>query len=464
MDKIKGESSKASSSRTPEKVYRDLYVEAYWEIMRVAKCYYNWVRKLPELRDAEIYADRIEMSREDAVIPMPASALVSMMMNVKEWEKTFLPIVYGSSNFNTGNPLLSQRSRIKALEVVGVLTKFQIPTSFEPMWDFSCLRYLTEITQGVYAIIDVSRDLNNPIRKSGVIIRDKGQISEIIWIESVPESERRETIYSSIINLKLVFEPKHWINTLLWNLKRQCSGADRTLLEIADNMKLFYKECVAYEPDRNKFEVFNYGAAGEYRLMGIKRCIAQDKMDLLARICVTSFAINDLTPLQVFEILVKMNVQLLFSSLSGPEEPEQVLKLDSDDGSNSITLHRKLSTRDNFVYNLQEASRSDYCSFVISRPMTTREVQYYIVNKMRDPSKEELESTAVSGFAIMPKGTGGLNSSGCLVTYVMQLNPHPQISFSQTLKEVVNDLNKTGLKMGCSLFSCMPFLGFGESD
>ncbi|OMP08770.1 hypothetical protein COLO4_06149 [Corchorus olitorius] len=420
------ESSEASSSRTPKtgelvfsdlpkKVCGDLYVKAYWEIMRVAKYYYNWVRKLPELHDAHIYADRIEMSCEDAVIPMPASALVSMMMNV-------------------------------------VFTKFQLPTTFEPMWDFSCLRYLTEITQGVYAIIDVSSDLTNPIRKSGVIIRDKGQISEIIWLESVPVSSRRETIYSSIINSKLVFEPKHWISTLLWNLKRQCSAilnpkinvlpsADRTLLEIADNMKLFYKKCVSYEPDKNKFEVFNYG--GQYRLMRIKRCIGQDNMDLLARICVTSFAINDLTPLQVFEILVKLNVQLLFSSLPGEKSIEEVLKLDSDDGSNSITLHRKWSAREHFEYYLQEASRSDYCSFVISRPLTEEELLYYIVNRNGDPSNVKLESTAVSGFAIMPNGPGGLNSTGCLVTYVMQLNRHPQIHFFQTLKEVVNDLHKT---------------------
>ncbi|OMO58442.1 hypothetical protein COLO4_34643 [Corchorus olitorius] len=477
------ESSKASSSRTSKtgelvKVYGDLYVRAYWEIMTVAKYYYTWVHKLPELHDgdAPIYAaDQIEMSREDAVIPMPASDLVSMMMNVKEWEKTFMHIVYGSrANFNTGNVLSQVSRRMNTLEVVGVLTKFQLPTTFVPMRDFSCLRYLTKITEGVYAIIDVSIDLTNPIRKSGVIIRDKGQNSEIIWLESVPDmrSRRREiTIYASIINSKLVFEPKQWISTLLWDLKRQRSAiieakihvlpnVDGTLLEIADNMKLFFKQCVAYEADDKRFEVSrNVSRNGEFRIMGIKRWIALDNLDLLARICVTSFAIHDITPLKVFQILVKMNVQLLLSSLPGVDKScEQVLKFESEDGSNSITLHRKRSVRDNFEYYFQEASRSDYCSFVIARPMTNEEVEYFIVSKNGDPFNLKLESTAVSGFAIMPNGPGGLNSAGCLVTYVMQLNRLPQFHFSQALKQLVNDLNQTetGLNKERSLFSCMP--------
>ncbi|OMP01390.1 hypothetical protein COLO4_11899 [Corchorus olitorius] len=444
-----------SKTKTPNLAFpdlpdQDLLKRAYKVIMEVAMDKYNWLRDIPalrSLRDATDSQGGTDMSMATAVIPMPASDFISMMMNVTEWEKSFLHIIHGSAVVDTGNFLQFFQIEDPAIKnLVGVFTKLQLPTTLVPMWDFWFLRYLKKITQGIYVIIiDVSTNFFDTILKpnrrlSGVIIKDDGdQNSEIIWLDVMILNVPYETIYSPIVNSLKLFEAQRWISTLLSKLKRQSSAfselnidvhervklnqtlrfdhgaAGPNLLEIADAMKLFYKECIAEDPDKKMFEVY---ASGEdnVRLMGLKRCMAEENLDLA------------------------------FSSLHNSEEPEQLFKFATDDGSNSMTLHRK-KIGEGYKYYLQEASRDEYCSYVISRPMNQDEVDRYIISgpeSLMDMSKEKLQNTAVSGFAIMPDGPGGLKSDGSLVTYVMQLNRHPKIDFGQSINEVIDELYETG--------------------
>ncbi|OMP03206.1 hypothetical protein COLO4_10576 [Corchorus olitorius] len=501
--KVKGEGQASGSStsvqernfgksKTPnltETVYRQLYTRGYQEVMKVAMDEYTWLSELPVLHslreEATGFGSGIAMSTATATIPMPASDMVSMMMNVTEWEKSFSHIVYGSAVFGTGNALQFLQNEDAAIQnLVGVFTKVQLPTTFEPMWDFDFLRYLKEITPGLYAIVDVSINFfdftrESNARLSGLIIRENGHDKcEIIWVDTaiVSRPEERVTIYSSIINFGLPISAGHWTSTLLWKQKRQSSAfsklkisvhesAGPNLLEIAHEMKLFYKECVAQVPDNNMFEVYTTDE-DEVRLMGIKSCTPKGNLDLVTCMCITSIEIKDKAPLSVFNFLVKKNLQLLFSSLAGPGMPGQVLEFATDDGSNTITLHRKKIGRE-YIYYLQEASRGEYCSFVISRPLTEDEVNTFIINgaeSVRDLSKEKLRSAAVSGFAIMPNGLGP--ECGSLVTWVMQLNCDPITDFINSVNAVVNGIYETaeGVKVERSLFACIPFLRSEGND
>ncbi|OMP01391.1 hypothetical protein COLO4_11900 [Corchorus olitorius] len=418
----------------PEIMYQDLVKRAYKVVMTVAMDKYTWLRDIPALRsllhDASGSQEATDMSMATAVIPIPASDIISMMMNVTEWERSFLHIIHGSAVVDTVFSLPFFQNEDPAIKnLAGVFTKLQLPTTLVPMWDFWFLRYLKEITKGLYAIIDVSINFFDTLLKpnrrlSGVIIREDGQNSEIIWLDVMILIVPYETIYSPIFNSLKLFEAQRWISTLVSKLKRQSSTfselkidvherAGPNLLEIADAMKLFYKECIAEDPDKKIFE---------------------------------------------------------FSSLDNSEEPEQLLKFATDDGSNSITLHRK-KIGEGYKYYLQEASRDEYCSFVISRPMNQDEVDRYIISgpeSLMDMSKEKLKNTAVSGFAIMPDGSGELESGGSLVTYVMQLNRHPRIDFDQSINEVKDELYETGLKKEndleerrCVFNCCLPFFSYG---
>lgn len=179
------------------------------------------------------------------------------------------------------------------------------------------------------------------------------------------------------------------------------------MLNKADSMKLAFKECVAETP--NAFCL-------RRRATLCSRIFEEDGYFHLG---VRSFHIQA-TPLSVFQVLEARSLQLMHHFEQ--TQLEQLLKFATHDESNSRTLHR-ISERKEYL--LQEASREEYCSYVISAPMPHNEVDLLILDTSNENaeayeglSKGTVLDNGVCGFAVMPDGAG----DGSRVTILMRMH------------------------------------------
>ncbi|MBA0675363.1 hypothetical protein Goari_016911 [Gossypium aridum] len=317
---------------------------------------------------------------------------------------------------------------------------------------------------GIYIIVDVSSRYSDPFAKrnserrpSGVIIREHGpEDCEIIWIENVEVDETRENLYSTIIGSNLAYGAHRWVTTLLWNLKRDKSsfsdlkidvhpGAGSFLLALTQAMKRFFMECVSQHPDEAALTVITSGE-DPIRILHNKKLT-----EYISFVGVNSFRVQA-KPLSVFQFLMKKDLQLEFRVFGGSEtnevheEPELLFTFGTDDKSNIISLHKRV-TKEGIVYGLQEASMDEYCSFILSKTLTEDTVNAHIVcgNKsIYEDSKSRMANITPSGFAIMPDGPGGLHCDASLVTFLVQLYYDPlgnPVDVEFVRKDFLNDLN-----------------------
>jgi homeobox-leucine zipper protein len=98
------------------------------------------------------------------------------------------------------------------------------------------------------------------------------------------------------------------------------------------------------------------------------------------------------------------------------EESEELFTCATEDDSICITLRKKVVSQNHSTeYLLQEASEDELCHFIISSPMTKVAVDAALFSGIW-----KNDFLKPSGFAIMPDGSGGLQSDASLVTIAIQ--------------------------------------------
>ncbi|XVE77975.1 hypothetical protein DITRI_Ditri13aG0107100 [Diplodiscus trichospermus] len=456
---------------------------AYLEVVRKAKEACTWIRALPplgnlddivsEFRTPALHGKKLEFSVAMAVIPnISAMKMANMMLKVnKKWSKLLFPFVNYGEGYKPNRILQHLSNTDNAIRVVEqVYAELQLPTTFVPTRYFDFLRYGKETRDGAYIVVDISSRYfgdglvksNSEKRPSGVIIRECGpQECEIICIENVEVDETRENMYSSFINSNLAFCANRWISTLLWNLRRERSAfidvkmdvhkrAGSYLLALTRSMHHFFMECVSRHPDEVLLSVLTSGE-DQIRLLHNKTL-----EDCAGYVSLTSFRVQA-KPLSVFKFLMKKDLKLEFRSTANSEtdeEFEQLFQFTTDDKSNTISLHGK-NMEEETRYCLQEASRDEYCSFILSKLMTEDVVNLHIVSgekSIHKESEERICDITTTGFSIMPDGSGGMECNGSLVTFLMQLQYDPTKSpvmldtvrddFLGDLNDIIRELNE----------------------
>ncbi|XP_021281083.1 homeobox-leucine zipper protein PROTODERMAL FACTOR 2-like [Herrania umbratica] len=426
---------------------------AYQEVMRVAEEAGTWVRMKPalgslddivsEFQTPALPGKKLESSVATAVIPnVRASEMVTMLMNVnKNWSKSLFPIVNYGEEYTPRRILQHLRNTDTAIDgVVQVYAELQLPTTSVPTRYFDFFRYLKEIMKSIYIVVDISShylgdgsaNCNSRKRPSGVIIRERGPLDcEIIYVENVEVDEPRENMYSSKTSSNFALCANHWISTLLWKLRRDKStfidvkidlhySAGDYLLALTRSMKHFYMECFSEHPNEDLLSVLT-NAEDPIRLLHNKTL-----EEFIGYVGLNSFHIQA-KPLSVFHFLMKKDLQLQFRSTSNSdteEEPEELFKFITDDKSNTISLHRK-RVEEETRYCLQEATRDEYCSFILSKLINDDHVNFNIVSGVQSvyqKGDDRVLDTVTSGFAIMPDGPGGLQCDGSLITFLVQLH------------------------------------------
>ncbi|XWS36489.1 hypothetical protein CRYUN_Cryun20dG0089400 [Craigia yunnanensis] len=456
---------------------------AYLEVMRMAKEAGTWVLMEPalgnlddilsEFRTPALPGKKLEFSVATAVIPnISALGMVAMMMNVsRNWSKSLFPFVNYGEDYQPKRSLQNLSYTDTAINrVVQVYAELQLQTTFVPTRYFDFIRYGKEITKGIHIIVDISSSFfgnrsaksNSEKRPSGVIIREHGpRDCDIIWVENVEVNETGDNIYSSIINSNLAFCANRWISTLLSKLRRDRSTfidvkmdvharAGFFLLGLTHFMKHFFMECVSQHPDE---AVLSVSTSREDPIRILKNKTLEE---FVGYVGLTSFRVQA-KPLSVFQFLMKKDLQLVFhwsANSETDEELEQLFKFATDDKSNIISLHRK-KMEEETRYCLQEASRDEYCSFILSKVMTEDDVNLHIVSGVENihaQSEYRLCDITTSGFSIMPDGSGGLQCNGSLVTLLVQLHYDHTASpvmldsvredFLDDLNDIIRELNE----------------------
>ncbi|XAR61053.1 hypothetical protein NMG60_11034642 [Bertholletia excelsa] len=462
---------------------------AYMEIMTMAMEAQTWINAQPALGSIDDLlklflcespaGKRVECSIESAVVPIPPIILVSTLLQVETWSSIFCHIVHrGSSSLPTGvmGKLNNDDHAMQNLEVVNA--EFHLPTPFVQNRKSCFLRWQKEVIPNVWAILDLSCDYfpycpfdctlepNCWKKPSGVIIRPHGSHSEVIWIENIEvnEGQVQDNIFCAVMNSDLAFSAKRWVRTLLWQLKRHEIGIYNTrievgalvysgLLELTSEMKKVYLGCVNSDPDCRKWVILND--------QGVRILRAVDHGGMSNNyIAVTSFRVQADLP-TVFDFLVEKNVDIQWRTLLHNEGHEEIVGLSDFEETNCITLHRKMtefmdlrkqteygdmedvSDKEDAAmemedvtdteYLLQEASRDEFCSFIVSAPMTLLEGRSLIEGRPRNIS------LLPSGFAVMCDGS--MNSDASLVTIALQ----EQVDDMETeqIIEMMSDLVNT---------------------
>ncbi|XP_062149386.1 homeobox-leucine zipper protein HDG3-like isoform X2 [Alnus glutinosa] len=439
---------------------------AFKEVMAMALEANTWVVGTPALGSIEEFQQRfrsppapgmrVECSIETAILPIPPKNLHSVFMDADVWASTLSGIVHrGSIHSPTG--VLSQLidTDPTIIDIVVVNAEFQLPTPLVPIRKFCFLRCLREIVADVWVIVDVSNDYfdHEPSnstsevkcrrRPSGVIIRKHGNGSEVIWIENVEvyEHQVQETMYSEIVNSKLAFCAKRWVGTLLQMFKRNDSKffnvkmplgwrAHLYLLNLIKSMEKEYFDCISEAPNRRKWDILADEGIRVLRDVTINA----DTLDSNNYTALTSFHVQA-APLSVFQFLVKKYFKLQWPSLL--EESEELFTCVTEDDRHCITLLKK-----HHEYMLQDTLEDEFCHFVISSPMTQVAVDTAFCSGIwRDSLLKP------SGFAIMPDGSGGLESDASLVTIAVQqeldvLEAGPAIeAMSNIIRRIIGEIN-----------------------
>ncbi|KAE8686112.1 putative Protodermal factor 2 [Hibiscus syriacus] len=441
---------------------------AYLEVMTLALEAGTWVRAKPglgnlddllnEFRTPPLPGKKIEFSVATAVVPdIRASELVAIMMHVNtKWSRTLFPFVKHAYEDRVTGSIRNLSMTDASIEgVVQVHAEIQLPSTLVPTRYFEFLRYGKRIMDGIYVIVDVTSRYfidpcgfrNSEKRPSGVIIREHGPTEcEVIWIENVEVDVTTKNIYSTIINSKEAYGAQRSINTLLWNMKREKSSfADLKidvdpgviitgsfLLDFTRDMKRFFMECVSQYPDEVALRL---------------RTSDEDPIRILRN--ETQKEYLDFIGLNSFRVQAKPLLFHAFTESVTDEEPEQLFTFATDDRSNVISLHKRITEEETVLYGLQEASKDEYCSFILSKMISEEEVDFHIVG-----GHEHRTSISVtrSGFAILPDGPGGLHCDASLVTFLKELKydysgdgVHVETAkedFASDLEYIIEELNE----------------------
>ncbi|XP_044493553.1 homeobox-leucine zipper protein ROC2-like isoform X2 [Mangifera indica] len=419
---------------------------AYKELMTMAYEAKTWVVGTPAVGSVEDFLSifqssppsgmRAECSIESAFLPISPGNLITILMEPSQWPSLLPNIVLeGSSHAPTGVFQWLDDDNSRTFYAM-VDAEFQLPTPFVPTRKFRFLRCLKMIPPGVWVIVDLSEDyfihtpystMKNRRRPSGIIIRTHGDSCEVIWIESVEVDAclDQNNIFLSMVNSNLAFCAKRWVSTFLQRLKRSVSSftnlkipvdhqAQAVMLKLTDCMEMIYFNCVSEAPSAYRWDIISDQGV---RILWDKAMYNSHTLGCNTFVGLTSFRVP-VKPLRVFNFLVKRKLELQWPSLLNAEEPEEVIKLVAEDDSNCITLHRKVvpqnESTERYEYILQEASKEEFCSFVISSPITQSHINAAFSSGMITKHLKP------SGFAIMPDGSEGLESDASLVTIAVQ--------------------------------------------
>ncbi|KAE9597446.1 putative transcription factor & lipid binding HD-SAD family [Lupinus albus] len=167
---------------------------------------------------------RVEASRDSVIVMMNSSNLAEMFMDANKWRELFSTIVSAARTIEVlSSGIMGGNSGSLQL----MYEELQVLSPHVSTREFYFLRYLQQIEQGTWAIVDVSYDFPQdnqfapqfPSHRfpSGCLIQDfsNGQ-SKVTWIEHVEVEDKTlpHRFFRNLIYSGLAFGSERWVATL----------------------------------------------------------------------------------------------------------------------------------------------------------------------------------------------------------------------------------------------------------
>ncbi|CAN7139592.1 unnamed protein product [Brassica rapa subsp. narinosa] len=411
-----------------------------------------------------------EGSRETGLVLINSSTLVETLMDTNRWAEMFESIVAVASTVEVISNG-SGGSRNGALLLMQA--EFQVMSPLVPIRQVKFLRYCKQHGDGLWAVVDVSYDVNRESQDlksygglkrlpSGCIIQDIGNgCSKVTWIEhSEYEGSHIHHLYQQLLGSSVGLGATKWLATL----QRRCesyttllSSQDQTglplagtksTLTLAQRMKRNFYSGITGSPIHKWEKLVAENVGQETRIL-TRKSLQPSGVVLSAA---TSIWLP-VTQQRLFEFLCDSKCRNQWDILCNGASMENMLLIpqrQSEGRCVSLLQHAGKHQNESSMLILQETWSDASGALVVYAP-----VDVPSMNMVMSGGDSANVALLPSGFSISPDGSsswsdqidknGGLvnhESKGCLLTVGFQIlvNSVPTTKLNMESVQTVNNL------------------------
>ncbi|CAN6840304.1 unnamed protein product [Brassica oleracea] len=166
---------------------------------------------------------RVESSKDVTVVPIEATSLIDMFLDLEKWKMLFPTIVNKAKTIHTLRSELPIKENCNVLQMIW--EQLHILSPLVPPREFMIVRCCQQIGEGLWIIADVSQHIVNSDhvspscykRPSGCLIRSLPNAhTEVSWIEHVEVDHTADThrMYRELVSGGSGYGARRWIVTL----------------------------------------------------------------------------------------------------------------------------------------------------------------------------------------------------------------------------------------------------------
>ncbi|RCV08555.1 hypothetical protein SEVIR_1G342400v4 [Setaria viridis] len=428
----------------------------------------------------------VEGSRDSGLVFMSAIGLVDMFMDSSKWMEFFPGIVAKARTIDVLVNGMAGRSE----SLVLMYEELHVTSPVVPTREFCFLRYCRQIEHGLWAIADVSVDLQPrdarfgapPSRScrlpSGCLIADMANgYSKVTWVEHMEIEDRVpiHLLYRDLILSGAAFGAHRWLAALQRACERSAclTTAGMPPRDIAgvtpegkrSMMKLSQRMVSSFCASLSSSQLHRWTMLSGPNDVGVRVMVHRSTDPGQPSGVVLSAATSIWLPVpcdRVFAFVRDENTRSQWDVLSHGNQVQEVSRIpNGSHPGNCISLLRGLNASQNSILILQESCTDASGSLVVYAPIDVPAAN--VVMSGEDPSAIPL---LPSGFTILPDGRHGASSSsagplgspaaGSLVTVAFQIlvSSLPSSKLNAESVATVNSLISTTVEQIKAALNC----------
>ncbi|XP_062221849.1 homeobox-leucine zipper protein ROC8-like isoform X1 [Phragmites australis] len=430
---------------------------------------------------------RVEGSRDSGLVFMSAIGLVDMLMDPCKWMEFFPAIVSKARTIDVLMNGMAGRSE----SLVLMYEELHVMSPVVPTRDFCFLRYCRQIEHGLWAIADISVDLQQrdarfgapPSRScrlpSGCLIADMANgYSKVTWVEHMEIEDRVpiHLLYRDLILSGAAFGAHRWLSTLQRACERYAclatagmphrdiAGGTLTPEGKRSMMKLSQRMVNSFCSSLSASQLHRWTTLSGPNDLGVRVMVHRSTDPGQPSGVVLSAATSIWLPVpcdRVFAFVRNENTRSQWDVLSHGNPVQVVSRIpNGSHPGNCISLLRGLNASQNSMLILQESCTDASGSLVVYAPIDIPAAN--VVMSGEDPSAIPL---LPSGFTILPDGRPGASMSagtlgsppaGSLVTVAFQIlvSSLPSSKLNAESVATVNSLISTTVEQIKAALNC----------
>uniref|UniRef100_A0ACD5XSP7 Uncharacterized protein n=1 Tax=Avena sativa TaxID=4498 RepID=A0ACD5XSP7_AVESA len=392
---------------------------------------------------------RVEGSRDSALVCMTAAALVEVFMDTGNWVEFFPSIV---CNARTVDDLVNGANG-RSESLILMYEELHIMTPVVPTREFSFLRYCRQIDQGLWAIADVSVDMQRDVHfgapprsrrlPSGCLIADMSNgYSKVTWVEHMEMEDKIAIgpLFRDIVQSGAAFGAHRWLGALqracercaslssLGGMHADIAGVTaegrRSMMKLSQRMVSSF--CASMTASQHHQWTVMSGAAGNDVCVRVSMHRNGDPGQPNGVVLSAATSVWLPVPCEhVFAFVRDESTRSQWDVLTHGNQVQEVSRIPNGaNPGNCISLLRGLQSSQNRMLVVQESCTDASGSLVVYSPIDIPAAN--VVMSGDDPSAIPL---LPSGFSIWPDGRSGVGASssgggplsGSIVTVAFQI-------------------------------------------